>query len=120
MYNAGVKFVLVIALAVAGCKPATDGAPCSAVAGQFFKVGTAALDGANEIDATTRRRVHDQLPAMRDALDTACTEGKWSRVVRDCIAKANDHQTIAKCEEQLTPAQRLTLEKSSRTVAPTP
>ncbi|MCX5744907.1 MAG: hypothetical protein NT062_20655 [Proteobacteria bacterium] len=111
---------LVIVVALAGCKPASDGAPCGAVGGQFFKIATDELAAAKDLDATRRRQVHDQLPAMRDSLDTACSDGKWSRPVRDCLAKATDHAGIEACELQLTDAQRVALDKSTRGVDPTP
>jgi len=63
------------------------------------------------LEADTRRLVVDQLPAMRDSLVRACTDGKWSSAIRACMVDAIDHDTFEKCERDLTPAQRNTLER---------
>jgi hypothetical protein len=102
------RYVLFVLLA--GCRAkAGDGAPCSTVAGRFYTLARADLDRA-QVEARLRRDVLDQLPAMRDALDQVCVDGKWSGAVRDCMVKAEDHVALEACERQLTDAQRAALD----------
>ena len=112
--NVGVsRFAAIVIALAAGCGRAGDGASCGEVSGRFFKLASDSLATAT-VDDLTRRQVRDQLPAMRDALDLACKDGKWERPVRDCIAKAADHIEIDSCERALTDAQRTALERSAR------
>ena len=71
-------------------------------------------DFAATKDEDTRRLVLDQLPAMRDALVNACTDTKWSEAVRRCLVDAADHLAFEACQQQLTDAQRQSLERSSQ------
>ena len=115
--NVGVVRFAMLAFVIAGCGHARDGASCGEAAGQVFKLASAAV-GSN--DATTARQVRDQLPAMRDAFDTACKDGKWERPVRDCIARAADPAAIESCEHSLTEIQRAALDRSARGQEPKP
>lgn len=100
-------------LLVACRAKAGDAPPCATVATRFFTIATADLAKAN-IDPTTRRAVADQLPAMRDALGQACTDGAWSAGVRECMVRAGDHIALEACEQQLTDAQRKGLDRAGR------
>ncbi|MBC7974808.1 MAG: hypothetical protein H7138_07450 [Myxococcales bacterium] len=71
------------------------------------------LTAAKPSEATSRAVLH-QLPAMRDALAHACTEGKWSAATRACLVRANDHQAFETCEQQLTDEQRRALDSATR------
>jgi hypothetical protein len=101
--------------ASAGCRGGTGDAapPCSAVGTRFLQVARHDLDQAR-VDDATRRAVADQLPAMRDALAQACTEGRWSPSVRDCLVAAGDHAAFEACEQQLTDEQRRDLDRANR------
>lgn len=103
-----------VAIAGAGCARRGDtGPPCSAVAAKFVQIARHDLDGAKVGDAI-RHAVTDQLPAMRDALVQACTEGTWSAAVRNCLVLANDHIAFETCEQQLTDEQRRDLDRGTR------
>ena len=106
------RFALILALLVACRGKANSGAPCSAVATQFFALARTDLDTA-KVAPETRRQVLDQLPAMRDALSQACTDGAWSAQVRDCIVNARDHAAFQACEQQLTDDQRKALDRAA-------
>jgi hypothetical protein len=107
-------------LAAAGChRSAGDAPPCGAVAGRFFALAYDEL-GSAAVDATIRREVTDQLPAMRDALTQLCSDGKWSGAVRSCLAGAGDHAAFEACERQLTDPQRAALAAAADGKTPPP
>jgi hypothetical protein len=110
------KLVIVFAIAIAGCRGAAQDAPCGVAAGRLFTIAKDEL-AATTVDDATRRAIADQLPAMRDALDQACTKGEWSATVRNCIANAPDHVAIQTCEQQLSEAQRHQLDLAARGAA---
>lgn len=93
--------------------------PCSAVAAKFLEIAKADLASA-KVEEATSRAVTDQLPAMRDSLAQACTEGKWSAATRTCLVHANDHVGFETCEQQLTDEQRRDLDRATRGTAETP
>lgn len=93
--------------------------PCSAGAAKFVEIAKFELANARPDDATSRA-VTDQLPAMRDALAQACTEGKWSAATRKCLVHANDHDDLEACEQQLTDEQRRGLDSATRGRLETP
>jgi len=104
--NLGVLRAAVLCLIVAGCHPGGSQPPsCGAVAAKFLELAKSDLT-ASKVDEATSRQVTDQLPAMRDALAQACTEGKWSETIRSCLVRANDHVGFETCEQQLTDEQR--------------
>jgi hypothetical protein len=107
--------VLVVCLAGVACRGrATDAAPpCSAAAAKFVEIAKQHLTAAR-VDEATSRAVSDQLPAMRDALVHACTEGKWNAAIRACLVHANDHGDFEICEQQLTDEQRRDLDRATR------
>ena len=112
--------LLVIVLAVGACRGQGDGAPpCSAVAARFVEIARHELANA-KLDEATARAVTDQLPAMRDSLSQACTEGKWSGGVRQCLVQAGDHAGFETCEQQLTDEQRGDLDRATRGRPETP
>jgi hypothetical protein len=93
---------------------AGDGAPpCGAVAARFLEIARYDLEAA-KVDEATARAVGDQLPAMRDALAQACSEGSWSGATRACLVRASNHVDIESCEQQLTDEQRRDLDRASR------
>jgi hypothetical protein len=105
---------VVASAAGGGCTRRGDtGPPCGAVAAKFLEIARHDLDGAKVSDAI-RHAVTDQLPAMRDALAQACSEGKWSAAVRNCLVLANDHVAFETCEQQLTDEQRRDLDLRTR------
>jgi len=65
-----------------------------------------------KVDPATRRAVADQLPAIRDALTIACTDGKWSTQVRNCMVSAGDHLALQACQQHLTDEQRRALDRA--------
>ncbi|TMQ06482.1 MAG: hypothetical protein E6J90_18135 [Deltaproteobacteria bacterium] len=89
------------------CRGGADEAapPCSAVAASFLRLAQSDLDRARP-DEATARAVADQLPAMRDALAQACSDGRWTAAVRICLTHATDHAGFVACEQQLTDEQR--------------
>jgi hypothetical protein len=93
--------------------------PCGAVAAKFIDVAKYELANA-KVDDATAHAVSAQLPAMRDALAQACTDGKWSAAARKCLVRANDHGEFEACEQQLTDEQRRNLDRMSRGAAETP
>jgi hypothetical protein len=107
--------LFVAGLGSAGCRGgAADGAPpCSAAAAKFVEIAKQDLTAARPDEATSRA-VRHQLPAMRDALAHACTEGKWSAATRACLVRANDHAAFEICEQQLTDEQRHDLDSATR------
>jgi hypothetical protein len=105
------RIALTVVLAAScGGKPAAP--PCGTVAGQFYTIATRELGAVT--DPATRRAVVDQLPAMRDALATACSEGAWSAAVRTCMVAAQDHAALQACERDLTDDQRSALDRAAR------
>ena len=112
--------LLVTLLCVTACRGRGDGAPpCSAVAARFVDIARHELANA-KLDESTGRAVTDQLPAMRDSLSQACTDGRWSAGVRQCLVQANDHAGFETCEQQLTDEQRGDLERATRGRPETP
>jgi hypothetical protein len=98
-----------------GCRGgAADAAPpCSAVAARFLDLARYDLGQAKADDAT-RRAVTEQLPALRDSLAQACSDGRWSPAVRACLVAARDHVGFEACEQQLTDEQRRDLDRANR------
>jgi hypothetical protein len=109
-------FVLVASLMACRGNARDAAPPCSAVAAKFLGIARHDLDTSG-VDEATARAVADQLPAMRDALGQACSDGKWSPQVRACLVAANDHVGFEQCEQQLTDEQRRDL---SRATSPAP
>jgi hypothetical protein len=108
-------FVLLVA-----CRGGGDAAPpCGAVAAKFLEIAKIDLDAAR-VDEATSRAVRDQLPAIRDALAHACSEGNWSEATRGCLVRANDHIGFETCEQQLTDEQRRDLDRATRGNLETP
>ncbi len=108
-----VALLSVIALATGACgHGAEPTAGCTAVAGRMVAIARDAL-GATAVDAVTRQRVSDQLPAMHDAIEASCTNDHWGPGVRDCLAHAPDHAAFEACELQLTAAQRAGLDRAA-------
>lgn len=105
------RLVLVVLLASCGGKK--DEASCGAVATRLFTLAREDL-GSAKVDPAIRRAVADQLPAMRDALTLACTDGKWSTQVRNCMVNAPDHVALQACQQQLTDEQRRALDLAAR------
>jgi hypothetical protein len=109
-----VKLVIAVVVVLGACSRGGDGAPpCATVAARFFQIARDEL-GRAEADDATRRAVSDQLPAMRDALTTACSEGEWPAAVRSCLADAADYQAFVACEGGLGSAARAALDKAAR------
>jgi hypothetical protein len=104
----------VVLLVLGACHGRAGNAPpCGTVAGRFFML---ARDEASKatLDPETRRALGDQLPAMRDALAKACSDGGWSADVRACMVGADSHLALQACEQQLTDAQRRALDHAAR------
>ena len=101
-----------VAVVAAACHKKSDAPPCGTVAGQFFKLASDDL-GSASVDDQTRRAVADQLPAMRDSLAIACSDGAWSAAVRTCMVGAPDHAAFQACERQLTDDQRKALDHAA-------
>jgi hypothetical protein len=110
-----------LAIIAGGCRGGAGDAapPCSAVAAKFLEIARYDLNAAR-VDEATARAVTDQLPAMRDALAQACTEGTWSAAVRACLVRAGDHAAVEACEQQLNDEQRRDLDRVSRGTPETP
>ncbi|HEY5934870.1 MAG TPA: hypothetical protein VIU61_09550 [Kofleriaceae bacterium] len=111
-----VVLVALASLVLVACRGGSDGPPCGAVAASFNRIANADLAravSANRVDESTRRAVLDQIPAMRDSLLHTCSETKWSREVRTCLASAPDHVAFQNCQAQLTDAQRAALDRSA-------
>jgi hypothetical protein len=87
--------------------------PCSAVAARFLDLARTDLASA-KLDDVMARAVTDQLPAMRDSLAQACTDGSWSAATRNCLVHASDRVGFETCEQQLTDEQRRDLDRASR------
>lgn len=110
----------VAGVASLACRGAGDAAPpCGAVAAKFLEIAKHDLDSAR-VDEATSRAVADQLPAIRDALAQACTEGNWSAATRKCLVRANDRGGVEVCEQQLTDEQRRDLDRATRGNSETP
>jgi hypothetical protein len=99
---------LILGLLVACHGKADSHASCGTVAGNFLTLAKAELARVQS-DEATQRADNDQLPAMRDSLAAACTDGAWSGEVRDCLAGATDHTAFEACEHALTTEQRTAL-----------
>jgi hypothetical protein len=114
--------VLLVACRGGGDAATAPAPPCSAIAARFVEIAKLELESAKvaKIDDATSRAAADQLPAMRDALVHACTEGKWSAATRKCLARANDHGTFETCEQQLTDEQRRDLDRAARGMLESP
>jgi hypothetical protein len=105
------SLVVVVALLTAGCGSKKDDATCGAVGTRMFALVREDLAKAT-VEPATRRAVADQLPAMRDSLTHACTDGKWSTQVRNCMVSAGDHVALQACQEHLTAEQRRALDRA--------
>lgn len=106
------RWLLVAVLVCAGCGRKKDDARCDAVATRLFTLAREDLAKAT-VDPATRRAVADQLPAMRDALKQACSDGKWSTQVRNCMVTAGDHLALQACQQHLTDEQRRALDRAA-------
>lgn len=104
--------LLVVVLIAGGCRSKSDDATCSAVASRLFTIAREQLEIA-KVDPVTRRAVADQLPAMRDSLTQACSDGKWSTQVRNCMVSAGDHVALQTCQQHLTDEQRRALDRTT-------
>ncbi len=117
-----VRWLLFVAL-VGGvaCRGGSgDRAPaCGAVAARFVDIARHEVANA-KLDDATARAVTDQLPAMRDSLVQACSDGRWGAGVRQCLVQASDHAGFETCEQQLTDEQRRDLERATRGAPETP
>ena len=114
------RLLVVFALVAssAACNRKGNGeAPCGAVGNRLFTLATDDLAKAT-VEPGMRRMVADQLPAMRDALTTACADGAWSAAARNCMAAAVDHAAFQTCQQQLTETQRRALELGSQGKTP--
>jgi hypothetical protein len=108
------RLVLVVLAVIAACgRAASEDPPCAAVATHLFALAQEEL-GKTTVDPATRRAVSDQLPAIRDALTLACTEGGWAAAVRRCMVTARTHGAFAACQAALTDEQRRALDETSR------
>jgi hypothetical protein len=117
--RAEIQLVLVAAAvaSVGACRSGGSDAPaCGAVGAKFLALAKDDL-ATSKVDETMRRAVIDQLPAMRDSLALACTEGKWTEAVRTCLVNARSHVEFEACEQQLTDAQRQSLDRAARGVS---
>ena len=106
-------FAIGLLVWVVACHRGGDSTPCGAVAAKFLESANHDL-GTAKVDDATLHDVNDQLPAMRDALGEACTDGKWSESVKKCLVQANDHVAFTACEAQLTDEQRTKLDRAAR------
>jgi hypothetical protein len=118
--------IAALGLAGAACRgQASDPAPpCSAVAARFLDIARTDLGQAGQaagqatgqvgLDPAIRRAVEDQLPAMRDSLAQACSDGRWSAEARNCLVAAHDHVGFEACEQRLTDDQRRDLDRANR------
>lgn len=106
---------LAAAAAAAGaCRGGSDAAPpCGAVAAKFMLLAEQDL-AKSGVDDASRRAVLAQLPAMRDALATACADTQWSERVRRCLHAAADHVGFETCQQELTEPQRRALDRAAR------
>lgn len=107
-----------LALAVTACNKgkAKDGASCDEVGARFLAVAKLQLDTAEkagEVDARTRTRVENHVPAIRDAMVRACKENGWDGATRSCFAAADDDGKMKACYQAMSPEQRALLEKSA-------
>jgi len=110
----GSLVVAALGTVVTGCRRSADAAPsCAQVAAKYLEVARHDL-ADTKVDEATSRAVNDQLPAIRDALAQACSEGKWSEAIRNCLVRANDHVGFETCEQQLTDEQRRGLAAEQR------
>jgi hypothetical protein len=107
------SLALMLVLAVAACSRSSDGPACGAVGAKFMALAKDDLVHKGVSDEV-RRAVEAQLPAMRDSLVHACTDGTWASGVRSCLVAANDRVAFEACEQQLTDAQRQALDRSAR------
>ena len=105
------RFALVVF--VLACRRAPEPPPCATVALQFYTLASEQLEAAT-VEPATRRAVVEQLPAMRDTLALACTNGAWSVVARTCMVAAQDHAAFQACEHHLTDDQRAALDRAAR------
>lgn len=107
-----------VVLGAGGCrgKPGEAGPPCGAVAAKFLELARYDLAHAKVSDAIAHA-VTDQLPAIRDALAQACTDGSWSAATRSCLVRANDRTGFETCEQQLTDEQRQALDRGTRGIS---
>jgi hypothetical protein len=112
--------VLAVLVAAVACRGGGDAAPpCGAGAARFVDIARHELATA-KLDEATARTVADQLPAMRDSLDRACTEGRWAPATRKCLVQASDHVGFETCQQQLTDEQRRDLDRATRGATESP
>ena len=108
------RSALLVVLVVLACRREPEAPPpCGTVAGQFYTLATEQLEAAT-VEPATRRAVVEQLPAMRDTLAVACTNGAWSAAARTCMVAARDHAAFQACEHHLTDDQRAALDRAAR------
>jgi hypothetical protein len=112
---------LALALAPLACRGSGGDAapPCGAVAARFLEIARYDLARA-KLDDVTARAVTDQLPAMRDALAAACSDGAWGAEPRKCLVAAVDHVGFEACEQHLSDDQRRDLDRATRAPRETP
>jgi hypothetical protein len=112
---AQIAWLVSLGLGAAACRGRTGDAapPCSAVAARFMDIARHELASA-KVDEATSRAVSDQLPAMRDALAGACSDGTWGESLRNCLVHASDRGGFETCEQQLSDEQRRDLDRATR------
>jgi hypothetical protein len=113
--------VLAVLVGAVACRGGGGDAapPCGAVAARFVDIARHELASA-KVDEATARTVADQLPAMRDSLDRACSAGRWGAATRKCLVQASDHVGFEACQQQLTDEQRRDLDRATRGATETP
>ena len=104
-------FAYLLASITIGCGDTASPPPCEAVGAKFVVIAKRDLDGG-ALDDDTRRRILDQIPAMRDSLVNACKDSKWQPSLRACMVDSIDHETFERCEIALTAEQRNALERT--------
>ncbi len=100
-------------LMLVACRGSRSAPPCGAVGTRLVVLAKQDIETA-KLGDETRRLVIDQLPALRDSLVRACSDGEWSDAMRRCLADAQDHAQFETCQLQLTPSQRDALDRSAR------
>ncbi len=106
-----------LALVAGGCgKQAADGASCDAVGARFLALAHQQLADAQrtgDVDAPTRARIDNHVPAIRDAMVRACKEHGWAAETRACFAAADSDGKMKACYQAMAPEQRALLEQSA-------
>ncbi|HPH67425.1 MAG TPA: hypothetical protein PLF40_16830 [Kofleriaceae bacterium] len=99
------NLILVAALAVpafVGCKKGAGAADCAGATASAMKMAEGSI---SKLPPQAQEMAKKAMGSMSGIMTKACTDGKWSSAVTDCMKAAKDEASGEACKAKLTPEQ---------------